>query len=319
MELSRRSVLALALSGAAAGVVRTAPAAHARPIGTAQSFGAGTRFPGDPGVGRLYYGVSMPDGLMAWEAQLGRRVSLHRKYYQANQVEKIWRQARRDHERGRMPHLSSKPPGSWGAVAAGAQDAWIRSVADRLGRLRSPVFFTVHHEPEDDVGGSGMQPQDFVRMTTRVISIFSDRAPNVTVFPVLMGWTFDSRSGRNPADWWVPTARIFGADIYNPWSPTNNLDWVSFRSRLDRVRAYAGGRPIAIGEYGCRTDPTQPGRAANWMGDAFDYARANNVVSMSYFNSYLNSPDGTWELDVERGRVFASNLGSASIARIGRT
>lgn len=317
MEISRRGVLTLAVSGAAAVLAGPIAPARAGTVPRLQSAGALRRFPGDPGAGRLYYGASKPTPVRSWENQMGQRLAVHRRYYQSYQLDELVRQGRRDLDRTRLPHQSMKPPGTWGEVAAGAHDGWIRSVADGLGRLQAPVFFTVHHEPEDDAGSSGMQPQDFVRMTTRVISIFGDRAPKVTVFPVLMGWTFDPRSGRNPAEWSVPTARILGVDIYNPWSPTNNLDWVPFRSRLDQVRAYAGGRPIAIGEYGCRTDASRPGRAADWMRDAFDYARANNVVSMSYFNSYLNSPDGTWELDTERGRVFANNLGSASVARVG--
>ena len=316
MEVSRRSVLALALSGAAAGVVRTAPAASARPSATARTFAAGSRFPGDPGAGRLYYGVSMPDGLRAWEAELGRRVSLHRKYYQANQAEKIWRQARRDHERGRVPHLSTKPPGSWASVAAGTHDDWIRYVAATLGRLDSPVFFTVHHEPEDDAGGAGMQPRNFVEMTTRVVNVFARHAPNVAVFPVLQSWSFDYRSGRNPAEWFVAAAPIFGVDLYNPWSATNGKSWVSFSEKMQEIKPYAQGRPIAVGEHGCRTDRAHPGRAADWMRNAFTYAQNNNIISMSYFNSDRNSPDGTWELDYERGPVFAANLASQNAARI---
>lgn len=316
MELSRRSILALALSSAAAGVVSTAPAALAKPMGSARSLATGNRFPGDPGAGRLYYGVSMPDGLRAFERELGKRVTLHRRYYQAYQTDEMVRQARRDLEHGRLPHLSTKPPGTWGAVAAGSHDGWIRQVASLLRRLHSPVFFTVHHEPEDDAGGTGMRANDFVAMTTRAVNIFKQEAPNVAVFPVLQSWSFDYRSGRNPAEWFVPAAPIFGVDLYNPWSLTNGKSWVNFSSKLQEIKPYAQGRPIAIGEYGCRTDPTRPGRAADWMRDAFDYARANNVVSMSYFNSYRNSPDGSWELDQERGRVFSASLGTETIARV---
>ncbi len=315
MELSRRGVLALALGSATAALVGPALPARATPNSSVRSLGQLNRFPGDPGVSRLYYGAKVYDPLMPWESRLGRRLSVHRSFYQAYQMDLLVGQARRDLRHGRLPHVSTKPPSTWRSVATGQDDAWLRLLADRLRQLGGPVFFTIHHEPEDNAIGSGMQPQDFVAMTSRVVSIFSLRAPNVSVVPVLMSWTFDERSGRNPAEWFVPSAPVFGVDIYNPWSQTNGSPWESFDSQLQDTVKYAHGLPIAVGEYGCRTDPSNPGRAADWMRDAFDSARANNVVSMSYFNTWENAPDGTWELDAERERVFAAKLASDFVAR----
>ena len=49
----------------------------------------------------------------------------------------------------------------------------------------------------------------------------------------------------------------------------------------------------------------EPGRAASWMIQAFDFALANNVVAMSYYDSSLNSPGGSWVLDQERTVAMA--------------
>lgn len=113
----------------------------------------------------------------------------------------------------------------------------------------------------------------------------------------------------------MPAAKVYGVDVYNPFS-SNDPKWVSFADKLDLIRPYAHGRPIAIGEYGCRNDPDNPDRAAQWMRDAFRYARHHNVVSMSYFNSSRNSPDGTWALDGKRAEVFEARLASANTARV---
>ncbi len=316
MELSRRGVLGLALGSAAAALVGPTTPARATSLRSVRSAAQLSRFPGDPGAGNLYYGAKVYDGLVRWENRtLGRPVSVHRSFYQAYQMDLLVRQARRDIRHSRLPHVSTKPPDTWNSVAVGNHDEWLNLLAYRLRRLGSPVFFTIHHEPEDNAAGWGMQPSDWVEMTSRVVSIFSRRAPNVSVVPVLMSWTFDPRSGRNPDDWFVPSAPIFGVDIYNPWSRTNGLPWETFSSQLQATVAHAHGRPIAVGEYGCRTDPSNPGRAAEWMRDAFDSARANNVVAMSYFNTWENAPDGTWELDAEREPVFASKLAADAVAR----
>lgn len=81
------------------------------------------------------------------------------------------------------------------------------------------------------------------------------------------------------------------------------------------VTIQSWGYPTLVGEYGCRTDPENPGCAAQWMRDARDFAYANGFIGISYFNSGLNSPDGTWELDSERTPVFTDLLGRTETAR----
>ena len=83
---------------------------------------------------------------------------------------------------------------------------------------------------------------------------------------------------------------MIGLDLYNPWSPTNGKAWRSFGSKVDEVISWFGDTPLAIGEYGCREDPENPGLAAEWLRDAAEYARTHNIVSMSYFNSGVGSP-----------------------------
>ena len=163
-----------------------------------------------------------------------------------------------------------------------------------LGAESAPVFFTLHHEPENDAGPEGMQPSDFVAMQVRAIRIAAELAPQVTIVPVLQHWTFDPlHVDVDPSAWLVPEASVIGLDIYNPWSPTNGKAWRSFGSKADEVIGWFGDTPLAIGEYGCREDPANPGLAAQWLRDAAYYARTHNIVSMSYFNSGEDSLEGS--------------------------
>jgi hypothetical protein len=173
----------------------------------------------------------------------------------------------------------------------------------------------VHHEPENDAASYGT-PADYIALQEAVMRQAARDARKVVVVPILGIWSFDERALRVPAQWNVRDAPVYGLDLYNPWSPDNGKPWVPFADRLALAEQQAAGRPILIGEYGCRSDPSQPGRAATWMTDAFKASLASDVVAMSYFNSSRNSPDGTWELDSETLPVFAELLSRPDVTRI---
>jgi len=330
MSIARRDLLglgtalALSLTTASCRVVerdRSGSSARTTPEPTgAPPATAAPTFAGRPGPGRLYYGASYPYGhsLPAWEKRLGARLSLHRSYFtpDPNETEQLVRQCRADLDRGRLPHVSTKPPTTWRALADGAADDWLSSILRPLGEQASPLFLTVHHEPENDAGGFGMQPEDYVAMQRQVIELAEGMAPQVTVVPVLQRWTFDPlRDDADPAAWIVPGAAVLGLDLYNPWSPENGRPWRSFGSLASEVQEWTGGTPLAIGEYGCRVDPSNPGLAGAWMRDAAEHARENGVVAMSYFNSDVGATDGPWTLHGETEEAFIELLGSDWVER----
>jgi hypothetical protein len=207
-------------------------------------------------------------------------------------------------------------PGTWASVASGVQDAWLHRMLRGLHRTHGPVLLSLHHEPEDNAGPPGMQPKDWVAMHTRAIHIAAQSAPNVTITPILMAWTFSPFNSTNARNWLVPEASVFAIDNYNDWSPTNGMKWTSFRHRLRMAHPYAQGRPIVIPEYGVHTDPARPGRAARWMNRAFECAITHDVVAMSYFDSSLHSRFGSWILDAERTRAMRDNLHRPEVARL---
>jgi hypothetical protein len=279
-------------------------------------------FPGRPPPGSLYYGASVPYGrsLPDWERDLDTSLALHRSYFtqERNEPGKLVQRCRADLDHGRLPHVSVKASATWQEVAGGGHDDWLAGMLRPLGGEALPVFFTLHHEPENDAGPPGMQPRDYVAMQRRLIRLAAELAPQVTIVPILQQWTFDPLGVQvDPAAWLVPEASVIGLDLYNPWSPTNGKPWRSFSSKADEVIAWFGDTPLAIGEYGCRDDPQNPGLAAEWLRDAAEYARTHNIVSMSYFNSGVGSPDGSWELRGATEQVFAELLASDWVVRPG--
>lgn len=290
--------------------------------GPARTGSPGPAFAGRPPAGQLYYGASILAGrsLPLWEQRLGSTLSVRRSYFtpDPNENDQLVRRCRDDLARGRLPHVSSKLPTTWADVAAGEDGGWLRRLIGGLAQVSGPIFFTLHHEPENDAGPPGMKAADFVAMQRRAIRVAADLAPNVTVVPVIQHWTFEPLNPRgDPPAWIVPEASVLGFDVYNAWSPTNGNPWRSFGERADDVLGWFGDTPVAIGEYGCQEDPDDPGRAAEWLRDAADYARSHNIVSMSYFNSGVNSPQGSVELRGGAEETFAELLASDWVARPG--
>jgi hypothetical protein len=275
-------------------------------------------FFGQPSAGNLYFGASVPHyrSLPAFEAKLGERLALNRSYFEPTDARGLVVRAKTDLRMRRLPHVSIKPLGTWEDIAAGLRDDWLLSMVEGLAKETGPVFLTINHEPENDAGSTGMTARDFVAMQQRAIRFAREAAPNVTIVPVLAYWTFNPRrADAAPEAWMVDEAAVFGLDVYNPWALSNGKAWHSLGSRMDEVAPWIGSKPVAIAEYGCRVDPLEPQRTAEWLKDAVDYARTHNVVSMSYFNSRMNSPQGSWELAGPAERAFARLLKQPWVTR----
>jgi hypothetical protein len=280
-------------------------------------------FPAQPPPGTLYFGASVPHSrsVTAWEDSLGATLALRRSFFSPDrdrdETALLVRRCRDDLAHGRLPHVSVKPAWAWEEIAKGAHDRWLRRMLRPLGELAAPVFFTLHHEPENEAGPPGMQASDFVAMQQRLLDLAADLCPQVSVVPIMQHWTFDPlRDDVDPSTWIVPGVPVIGLDIYNPWSPGNGKEWRTFGSKCDEVIGWFGDTPLAIGEYGTQEDPENPGLATEWLRDAAEYARSHNFVSMSYFNSITNSPDGSYALRGQTEQAFAELLASDWVARV---
>lgn len=274
-------------------------------------------YPGQPRPGKMYYGSSVEGGNpAAWETANSSDLAVYRSYMSANDSPtNFTNRARDDVSNGRLPLISTKVPNdNWAAVANGSQDTWLLARIRALAAVPGPVWLALHHEPYGDG-----QPADWVRMQQHARQLIDANSTNITLVGILNGYDFKARD-RNPSAWNHPVGtgvEAMGFDSYNPWSPTNGKNWqdASYVFSPGLV-IQSWGYPTFVGEYGVREDPSNPGRAAQWMRDAYSYALQNNFVAISYFNSGQNSPDGTWELTGERLDVFVNKLRQPEVMRL---
>lgn len=292
-------------------------------------------------VGNLFVGASTQSaetGIEALEKQLGVNVEVHRSYFVASQsvasIAKEKAKAHLDHpyrvraheqvvhvqaaanalatqaavdlKAGRFPMLSIKLPSTWGNVASGAQDAWLKALLTALGLVQGPVGLCFHHEPFDDKGaaGSGMTSGDYVAMYEHAAAL---KAVNTYLVPILQSAPFDGTgaSQGNILDWYSKTATdIAGIDCYNHWSVGKpDSAWRTPQQVAVCLSQLAPlGKPVAVAEWGVRTDPRTPGKAAQWMADFITYVLGQGAIFASYFSSAQNVNDGgtPWVLADER-------------------
>lgn len=265
------------------------------------------RFPGDPNplvTGKAYWGEAYAgngDVKSRHENIVGKSVSIRRTFYSAWPAPaSLFSTVTDDHANNRLPFVSVKLP-SWSNAAAGQYNAQIDDMLRKLDAEGKPVWLAVHHEPEggggsntpDDAGGPvawrGMQT--VIRQRLDAVN-----AKNVAFMPILMAYTWNPASGRNPNDWWVPN--IWDAYIVDHYNDTESggmikAPWVNFA-------AWAEDRniPFGTGEWGNRGTDVQ---AANEMREFWEWGFDNDkdVIAHTYFDSGLNSPNGSWELTGE--------------------
>jgi len=253
------------------------------------------RFPGDTRPGTLRWGASITgngDPVARHETAAGHPLGIRRTFWQAGQVDKMAATARADLAAKRLPWVSVKPPASWAAVAGGQHDAWIAGVWAELAGVGGPVWFTLNHEPEND----GPPAADWRAMQSRFAARRPQNAQQVAFASILMAWTFDPKSGRKPADWWVDGVwDLAGIDYY----ATSESQPIEAGGQWVAARRFYGDRGIdlAVGEWANRgSDAAAAARMRAWfdhlVASASDGGGAR-VVGASNFDSTAN---GGWEL-----------------------
>ena len=278
---------------------------------------SGSRFTGDPGNGKLLMGFSLAiDQQAAARSEIGGdEITMSRRFYRAHQLELMQTMVRADAARGIVPFVSLKTPGSWQAAAEGRSDRWLQSALTILGGLTTPAFLSLHHEPEDNHAGGGNTPQAWIEMHRRA-SVIAEAYPQVTIVPVLMQWTFDPASKRDPLEWLLPEHPVLGVDIYNPWRADGSRQWVEFDSLITQVRAFVPmSTPIIVPEFGSVSDPLDPLRVTLWLRAAYESALRNNVAGLAWFDSEYNNKKGDLRLNRESSQVMRELLARPETVR----
>lgn len=316
------------------------------------------RFPGDPNpkvTGKAYWGAGIAGNgnPSRHESATGKSLSIRRTFWamsldpKKDKVASMLTTAKADVAANRLPHVSVKTfDGDWAGVAAGKYNAQIDDMLRKLDTLGGPVWFTAHHEPEND----SKNPAEWRAMQKH----FRDRmnvvgTKNIAFMPVLMSWTWEtSKYGpkdRNPEDWWV--AGIWDAYMVDPYSDkvgigiidSDGTGWKQFAAWSEKK-----GLPYGTAEWAIRTveggswnrkvdhDPqqeawtnqdcaesnlvlkptteAQEATAAALMRRTWEWGFVNDkdVIAHTYFDSCLNSRSGAWTLAKKQLETFQDIL-----------
>ena len=279
-----------------AGVIVPTPASIITP--------AGARFAGDPGVGNFYLGVTPTfSSVTQHETHMNAPLGMVRSYSQTGSPN--WTAVDSAIAGGRVPWTSWLEGSRTVAnIASGAEDAWIDTIAAGFAaRAPWPIWWTFHHEPENDASTNGVNAANYRlaqrRMKTRI------KAAGVTndVFACVCYMTpFTFNEGQSKRDWrtWYPDWKnttglgsaaspdhndfyvngdpnsvvdVIGLDFYHDWNLTDN-DTIAQWSNVTGPNVWSVrygprtsflGKPYGIGEWA--TAAAQSGYVRDPNGD----------------------------------------------------
>jgi hypothetical protein len=273
------------------------------------------RFPGDPNPkvnGKAYWGAAIAgNGDPAkHEGPTGRSLSVRRTFWQwdaaNNMNSSMYKTIEDDLKNNRLPFVSIKTPG-WTKMGNGTYDAELDTIIRKLDSYGKPIWFIVFHEPEGGAGSNVPNDPDGapawramqIRIRQRMNAV---KSKNVAFMPVIMSYTWNPASGRNPEDWWVEgiwDAYIVDHYVENETRKDMYTDqWNSFVKWVEKK-----GLPYGTAEWGNRGTDVQAGSEMQAFWD-WGFNNKKDVIVYTYFDSSLNSPNGSWELKGEQLNVF---------------
>jgi len=144
---------------------------------------------------------------------------------------------------------------SWSQIANGGADDEIATVANGLKKYNHKLFLTIWHEPENDVGGAGRTPADYVAMFRYTVTKLRSLGVTNVVFVVnymgFFGWAdmFDELyPGDDVVDWIA----------YDPYGFAGQADFgqlldtkkQGFEGFYTWATNKAPGKPIMLAEWG---------------------------------------------------------------------
>jgi hypothetical protein len=197
----------------------------------------------------------------------------------------VWKAMIDAAKRGEKVASSSKPPGTMSAIASGTYDAHFRNIATGLAGLATDGVYTFYHEPEDNIQRGEFTFAQFIAASKRVYSVMRPilQPSGWRTAVCLMGWTVDSRSGRNIDNYFdaglLALIDVIAWDPYNygggtgtnpaqPWAtqdPRNTSPSSVFTNCVTTTQAR--GKTPMVFETGCNrreADTTGAERTGWW-------------------------------------------------------
>jgi hypothetical protein len=254
-------------------------------------------------------GSNRRDALVAFESRTGRRQNIMHAYHRGRQLfpteEEI--ALARDPAGARLLFLNWKPTGaSWAAIAAGdhATDTFLDRLAAHIrSTFTEQFFFTIHHEPENDVvawRGSGYTATDYAAMFRYVVTRLRHHGvPNLVTVMSYMAyprwatqrWFEQLYPGDGVVDWiaWDTYAHSNpGGYGYGDFAEmverrSSTAQWPGFYTWATRRFPT---KPLMLGEWGAYYDSHDPSHQAYvFLSAALQIASFPRVKSMVYFDT----------------------------------
>jgi len=230
--------------------------------------------------------------LTTLETALGQQLHVYRSYDSGFPA--TWQQGAGSWHPDRFVSWHSLKP-SIPNTASGALDAqltaWVQSIP-----TSHQCMLTFQHEPENP--NKGNDAATWRTAFRRFYDIVKSVRPDIPVGPILMGWTYDPRSGRSATVDWNPGADkvdFYGVDEYQSYlfppagSPTT---WDPYPApNIQRCVEWAAtqGKPAAVGETACGDYQGDFTKKRDWIKGNVDYFAANNGIAFCYFNTLVNN------------------------------
>ena len=187
------------------------------------------------------------------------------------------------------------------SMASGAQDAALAKLVDAIEAAQHPTWLCWRHEPEDDGEPAAPWVSAFNRFAAKALR------PHVTPTAIYIGWTWDSRSGRNPADW-LPADRnvCIGLDPYNlgdTAGASNDQDPAELFDPILVDLRKRGYHRFGIAETGIK-NTVSAARRLEWMKQLRSWASVQTDVEyVCYFDSDVGTI-GDWWLDAPMAKTL---------------
>jgi hypothetical protein len=278
---------------------------------------------------------SRDQALAQFESDTGRTQAIYHAYHRGTEIFPTAQEISiaRDPAKPRLLFLNWKPTGaSWAQIARGdeATDNYLDRLAEHIrDTFTEPFFFTVHHEPENDVkpaSGSGYTATDFRNMYRYVINrLRAQGVSNMVSVMVHMAyipwltqsWWEQLYPGDDVVDW-------LAWDVYAHSDP-GQYGYGDFAELMNRKSSsapawqgfynYAAAKhpdkPFMLGEWGVWYSSREPGH----MADFFDsVAKQISMFPRLKAMVYFDTPSDQSGKD---SRVTRTSAGLAAYRRLG--
>jgi len=249
------------------------------------------------------------EALYEFEADTGRTQAIYHAYHRGTELfpTAMEREIARDPAKPRLLFLNWKPTGaSWAAIANGhrATDDYLDRLATHIREnFPEPFFFTVHHEPENDVresAGSGYTAADYRAMFRYVINrLRTQGVTNLVSTMVHMAyvpwntkpWFEDLYPGDDVVDWVAWDIYAYSdpgyghgdfSELMNRTSSTAP-DWPGF---YNYAAARHPDKPFMLAEWGVWYSSRNPGHMAEFYDSvARQISLYPRLKAMVYFDT----------------------------------